>query len=118
LSADQPPLACCLSTRDYKNRAAWIENLARTALRDHVRDDLVLRLAYAAHAAEDLQWLLAQERICCAFLTFDLDQRPDAVCVTITAPEAARESADMLFEPLFGGPIPGTMRGIDKGSSP
>ena len=53
MSADQPPLACCLSTRDYKNRAAWIENLARTALRDHVRDDLVLRLVYAAHAADD-----------------------------------------------------------------
>jgi hypothetical protein len=42
-----------VSTRDYKNRAAWIENLARTALRDHVRDDLVLRLVYAAHAADD-----------------------------------------------------------------
>lgn len=92
MSAVQLPLACCLSTRDYKNRAAWIENLARTALRNHVRDDLVLRLVYAAHAAEDLQWLVAQERICCACLTFDLDQRRDAVCVTITAPEAARES--------------------------
>jgi hypothetical protein len=103
LSADPPPLACCLSTRDYKNRTAWIENLARTALRNHVRDDLVLRLVYAPYAAEDVQWMVAQERICCAFLTFDLDRRTDAVCVTITVPEAARESADMLFEPFLAG---------------
>jgi hypothetical protein len=38
-----------------------------------------------------------QERRCCAFLVFDLDQQPDSVCVTITAPEAAREAADVLF---------------------
>ena len=103
MSADQPLLACCLSPRDYKSRTAWIENLTRTALRNHVRDDLVLCLVYAPHAADDVQWMVAQERICCTFLTFDLDQRTDAVCVTITVPEAARESADMLFGPFLCG---------------
>jgi hypothetical protein len=101
--SEQPSLACCLSPGDYQKRIAWIEDLTRKALRSYVRDDLVLRLFYAPHAAEDVQWMVEQERICCAFLTFDLDRRTDAACVTITAPEAARESADMLFEPFLGG---------------
>jgi hypothetical protein len=48
-------------------------------------------------AATEVLKMIEQERICCAFLTFDIDQRKDAVCVTITAPEAAREAAHMLF---------------------
>jgi hypothetical protein len=99
-ASDQQPLACCLSTGDYQNRIAWIENLARRALQSQTRDDLVLRLFYAPDATEDVQWMVAQERKCCAILTFDLDQRMDAVCVTITAPEAARASADILFKPF------------------
>jgi hypothetical protein len=103
LSADQLPLACCLSTSDYQSRIEWIAHLTRTALRRHNRDDLVLHLVYALHAAEDVQWMIAQERICCPFLTFNLDRRADAVCVTIIAPQAARESADMLFRTFLCG---------------
>ena len=47
--------------------------------------------------------MVEQERLCCAFLTFDLDQRPDAVCVTITPPETAREAADMLSGQFLSG---------------
>jgi hypothetical protein len=47
--------------------------------------------------------MVEQERRCCAFLAFDLDQQPDAVCVTITAPEAAREAVDMLFGQFTAG---------------
>jgi hypothetical protein len=95
--SEQPPVACCLSTGEYQDRIAWIEKLARNSLREHVRDDLVLRLFYAPEAIGEVRRMIEQERICCAFLTFDLDQRPDAVCVTITALETAREAADMLF---------------------
>jgi hypothetical protein len=45
--------------------------------------------------------MVAQELICCAFLTFDLDRRTDAVRVTITVPAVAREPADMLFGPFL-----------------
>jgi hypothetical protein len=99
--AEQPPLACCLSPGDYQNRIAWIEDLTRKALRNYVRDDLVLRLFYAPAYAVDVRTMIEQERICCAFLAFDLDQRTDAACVTITAPEAARASVDMLFKPFL-----------------
>ena len=40
----QAPVACCLSAGEYQSRIAWIESLARKSLREHARDDLVLRL--------------------------------------------------------------------------
>lgn len=99
----QASFACCLSAREYQSRIAWIECLARKSLREHVRDDLVLRLIYKLEAAGEVRRMLEQERKCCAFLAFDLDQQPDAVCVTITVPEAAREAAEGLFGHFLGG---------------
>jgi hypothetical protein len=88
IGSEQPPIACCLSAGDYQHRIAWIERLTSEALRSSARDDLVLRLLYASEAAGEVQKMVEQERICCAFLIFDLDERADAVCATITAPEA------------------------------
>ncbi len=82
----QPPIACSLGATEYRSRIAWIENLTRQALRSHVRDDLVLRLSYTPEAAADVRKMVEQERICCPFLTFDLQQSPEAASVTITAP--------------------------------
>jgi hypothetical protein len=47
--------------------------------------------------------MVEQERICCPFLDFEFAERPDAVNVTIIAPESARESADMLFQQFLSG---------------
>jgi hypothetical protein len=47
--------------------------------------------------------MVEQERICCAFLSFDLRHEPDAITLTITLPEATRDSADRLFEPFLVG---------------
>ena len=99
----KPPVACCLSAGEYQSRIAWIERVARKSLREHAPDDLVLRLIYKPEAAGEVRRMLEQERRCCVFLAFDLDQRPDAVCVTITAPEAAREAADVLFGQFLAG---------------
>ena len=100
---EQPPIACCLSAAEYQTRLARIENLTRRALRTHTRDNLVLRLVYAPEAAGEVRKLVEQERMCCAFLTFDLDQQPNAVSVTITAPEAAAVSVDVLFGHFLAG---------------
>jgi hypothetical protein len=102
----QPPVACCLNAGEYQSRIAWIESLARKSMREHARDDLVLRLIYKPEAAGEVRRMIEQERRCCAFLVFDLDQQPDAVCVTITAPEAAREAADVLFGQFVVGQAP------------
>jgi hypothetical protein len=100
---DQPPIACCLGATEYQSRIAWIENLTRQALRSHARDDLVLRLSYTPEAAAEVRKMVEQERICCPFLTFDLHQSYEAASVTITATEAARDSADMLFGQFLSG---------------
>ena len=97
-----PPI-CCLGAGAYRNRIAWIEALAYRALRSYTRDDLVASLAYAPEAAADVRKMVEEERICCAFLTFDLQEESDCIRVTITVPEAARASADMLFSPFIGG---------------
>jgi hypothetical protein len=78
--SEQPLVACCLSTGEYQSR---IEGLARKSLREHASDNLVLRLFYVPEAVAEVRRLVEQERICCAFLAFDLDQRADAVCITI-----------------------------------
>jgi hypothetical protein len=100
---EQPPITCCLGAVEYQNRTAWIENLTRRALKGHARHDLTLFLSYAPEATAEVERMVEQERICCPFLTFELDQSLDAVSVRITAPEAARNSADMLFEQFLGG---------------
>ena len=91
-------VACSLAAGAHKERTAWIQSLAKRALRGHARADLTLSLAYAPEFAPEVQILVVQERICCPFLTFDLFQTAEAICLTITAPEAARESVNMLFE--------------------
>jgi hypothetical protein len=96
-ASDQPPLTCRLGAGDYRRRIAWIAELTRRALRKYSRDELVLRLVYAPGAAEEVRQMVEQERECCAFLAFDLSEGTDAARVTITAPEAARGSADLLF---------------------
>jgi hypothetical protein len=92
------PLTCRLSAGAYRNRIAWIKSLTRRALQSHARDDLVLSLAYAPEAVADVRKMVEQERTCCAFLTFDLKEESDCIRVTITVPEAARASAEMLYE--------------------
>ena len=97
------PLVCCLSGDDYRNRITWIENLARRALRGHRRDDLKLHLTYAPEAVADVRLMVEQERACCAFLIFILQQEPDAITVTITAPEVVQGGADMLLASFLAG---------------
>ena len=47
---------------------------------------------------------MRQEQACCAFLTFEMREAPDAVMLTIKAPEAAQASVDALFEPFLPQP--------------
>lgn len=91
------PIACTLAPADYRARIAAIQNLARCSLRGIRRGDLSLSLSYAPDAADQVHAMVEQEKACCAFLTFA--QREDAagIHVTITAPETARGSAELLF---------------------
>jgi hypothetical protein len=109
VAADQQPIACTLTTDDLRNRLVWITALNRDALRGYDRADLTLRLRYAPHAVQQVGELMRQEQACCAFLTFEMHEEPDAVTLTITASEEARTTVDALFEPFLPerpGPVP------------
>lgn len=100
-STETAPLACTLAPGAYRERMVWIRELTTRSLRDYRRDGLALHLTYDAEAAERVRELVQRERACCGFLAFDLRQDADAARLTVTAPEAALETADLLFEPFL-----------------
>ncbi len=95
-----PPIACSLGAGDFWARVAWIAALNTRALRSHRRDDLVLHLTYAPDAARDVREMVAKEQACCAFLDFAVREDAAGLQVTITAPEKAREAAELVFGPF------------------
>jgi hypothetical protein len=96
------PIACTLSPGDLQERLALIRALTAEALVGHDRNGLVLTLRYAPDAVERVRAMVASEQRCCTFLRFEVEEQPDAVHVTITAPENARDAADDLFEQFVG----------------
>lgn len=100
--ATAPPIACTLDTGSFKERTAWIADLNARSLTSSRRSDLALTLEYEAAALDDVRELVRGEQACCAFLHFDLDERADKLVLTITAPETARDAADLLFEQFEG----------------
>ena len=97
------PIACTLAPGAFKDRLAWIAALTRDVLRSHERRDLVLDLRYAPEAAERVREMVRNEQACCSFLNFDLREQAHEVRLIISAPEAAREAADTLFEHFVAG---------------
>jgi len=94
----EAPIACTLGSGDYKERLAWIADLARDGLLGSRRDDLRLELRYARNVADRIREMVEKEQVCCAFLDFELSESDEGVHLTITAPERARNVADALFE--------------------
>jgi hypothetical protein len=97
---ETPTIACTLAPGALKDRTAWITALNRDALRKCQRRDLVLELSYAPEARERVREMVRSEQACCAFLGFELHESGSEIRLTVTAPEAAREAADTLFEQL------------------
>ena len=93
-----PPIACTLAPGALKDRTAWIAALNKDALRKYQRRDLVLELSYAREARERVHEMVRNEQACCAFLAFELQEAGNEIRLTVTAPETAREAADVLFE--------------------
>ena len=102
------PIACTLSGDALQDRCASIAALARDALHGNERNDLTLRLRFARGSLQRVWDMVRNEQACCSFLVFELDERPDEIEVTITAPEAARTMADSLFAQFttLAGPRP------------
>jgi hypothetical protein len=99
-TSEPAPVACTLGAGDFRQRLVWITDLNRDALRTQRRDGLRLELSYAPAALDRVREMVARERECCAFLTFDLQPEADAVRLVIEAPEDARDALDVVFEPF------------------
>ena len=97
LTFNAEPIACTLIYDDYRFRLSEIESLSRAFLRSARRAGLTLHLTYGPEAADRVRELVRQEQSCCAFLHFDVREEADGIHLAITAPERAREAADVLF---------------------
>lgn len=95
---EEKPIACMLDVGDFKERAASIRDLSRRSLRHSSRTPFTLSLTYEPGALDEVHDLIAKEKACCAFLSFDLENNASGVFLTITAPKSAAESADVLFD--------------------
>jgi hypothetical protein len=98
-----PAIACTLNSGETKDRLAAIAKLNRDALIEHRRDDAALELTYAPEARSRVRKMVRDERRCCAFLRFDLEESMHEIHLTITAPEEARGMVDELFKAFLAG---------------
>lgn len=97
--ATDVPIACTLSATDYRSRLATIAALSRDALRQVERRGLTLDLRYAPEVGARVRALVEQERTCCPFLTFTVEETADEVRLLVSAPERAAEVVpELLFE--------------------
>ena len=101
--APTEPIACTLGAGAYRERLAWISELNRSALQSVQRDGPRLILAYDRPAEERVREMVRREQECCAFLGFDLNEGENGLTLIITAPEAARDALDALFDPFVTG---------------
>jgi len=100
------PIACSLSATELPMRLEEIADLGRTALLD-VRDDgrrVRLRFATGPGVHERVDAIVAAEAECCAFLTIDVAEEPDAIVVTIDAPAGGELVLAELVEAFRGRP--------------
>ena len=98
-----PPVACTLPANEHVERVTLIGDINASHLRRYDREGLTLHLTYAATATPRLRELVARERLCCAFLSFDLTEGADVTVLQIKVPDAEASAVDSLFSPFLEG---------------
>lgn len=92
------PIVCSLDADELDQRLAEIAAVGADALRDvqSLPGQAILRFAAGKETREHLEAIVAAESRCCAFMSFDLRDEPDAIVMTISAPEGAELALDDL----------------------
>ena len=96
-TAEPVPIACTLYLQGMGPRLTEISQLNRVHLRSHRVEGRTLRLTYDTAAEQQVAHIAELERVCCAFLNFELNTSADAVELSITAPEQEGTDAQRLF---------------------
>lgn len=97
------PIACTLGAGAYHERLAWIAELNQSALQGARREGARLILTYDPRVAVRVRKMIHREQECCAFLQFELNEGETGLMLVITAPEAARDVLDAIFDPFVTG---------------
>src|SRR5690348_14133862 len=102
------PIACSLSATELPKRLAEMADLGRSALIDARTEPLEAQLRFGAGAGirDRLEAVVAAESQCCAFLTMRVHVEPDAVLLTISAPEGAEAVLSELVDAFRAGRRP------------
>ncbi|MYN16386.1 hypothetical protein GTP81_06435 [Rugamonas sp. FT107W] len=79
------PIACTLTPGEFKERAAWLQDLTDRALLSHSIFAAHALLRYRPDAKADVEVMVQQEQACCAFLQFELEEMEDHLLLTIKA---------------------------------
>jgi hypothetical protein len=100
------PIACSLSGTELPVRLAEMAALGDAALVDARQDATHAELRFAAGAGvrERVEAIVAAESDCCAFLAMRVTGEPDAVVLTVDAPEGAELVLQELLDAFCGHP--------------
>ncbi|CAG7642514.1 MerR family transcriptional regulator [Rhodococcus opacus] len=102
LSWRDVPVACTLSGDEYGERAQqWQQVLDSATGREEIDDGLRVRFPSDPNLVAEVARLAAAEQGCCAFFDFTLHLSPDALALTVRAPETAHA----LLAELFGAKV-------------
>jgi hypothetical protein len=85
------PIACTLTVDAYADRLELIRRAGRQALErvERHNDHIELRFRHEDQIARDLVAIRDAEAECCAFLRLTLDERPDAIVLSIASADPA-----------------------------
>lgn len=100
------PIACSLRATELRVRLSEMAALGDAALVDarHDATHAALRFASRAGVRERVEAIVAAESHCCAFLAMHVTGEPDAVVLTIDAPEGAELVLKELLDAFRGRP--------------
>ena len=96
----EPPIACTLDAPTLAGRVTEIRALFANSLRGSERDGARLHLTFDPAARPAVEAMVAKEKACCAFLSFELAEIDDTLKLTITVPSRAADAADALLAPF------------------
>src|SRR4051794_38166226 len=92
------PIACSLTAAELPERLAEMSALGRSSLltAETAGHQAVLRFRPGPDTGERLAAIVAAEAECCAFLTMELREEPDAIALTIEGSDGAQPVLDEL----------------------
>jgi hypothetical protein len=93
------PIACTLTTEQYRARAEHLAALAGRSLRsrEQTADGERLTFGDSPGTERELRAAIAAEASCCSFLRMDLRRTDDGLVLEIAGPQDARPVIAELF---------------------